>query len=83
MTTKHITRDGVTLKVRYPVTAKSRIFISIDDPNNRCVDNNYNGDYATIDLTIADVRKLHAHLTQILDLQDASKQAKNKTNGGN
>lgn len=40
--------------------------VSIEDPENRCTDNNYNGDYALIDLTIEQVKELHDYLTDIL-----------------
>ena len=62
----HIKNDGVTLEIDSP-KAPNTIAISIDNPNNQCVDNNYNGDYACMTLTLDNVRELHSHLTNILN----------------
>lgn len=62
----HIKNDGVILEIDSP-KASNTITICIDNPNNQCVDNNYNGDYACMTLTLDNVRELHTHLTNILN----------------
>ena len=44
---------------------KPCIEISID-ADNFCTDNNYNGDHASIDLTLTQVKELHDYLTCVL-----------------
>lgn len=37
------------------------------DVFNLCIDNNYNGDHASIDLTLEQVKELHSYLTDVLN----------------
>ena len=54
-------RAGTILKVA--VYEKNReLRISIDDPNNQCMSNNYEGDYAAIDLTFEQAKALSEFL---------------------
>lgn len=41
--------------------------VRIDDEGNLCTDNGYNGDHASIDLTLEQVKELHKYLTGILE----------------
>lgn len=42
------------------------IEVWIDDADNLCSDNAYNGDHAGIDLSIEQARELHSYLTEML-----------------
>lgn len=66
MKTERITNsDGSALEVEYYDNSYS-ITINVDDPTNLRMDNNYNGDFASVRLDAEQVRELHAHLTRIL-----------------
>ena len=45
---------------------RESIVISIDDPENCCTDNAYNGDSAAIELPLEDAKKLYEYLGEIL-----------------
>ena len=76
MASNYITSyNGASLEVEYYDNSHS-ITIYVSDPNNLCMDNNYNGDFAGINFNADQVRELHTHLTQIL----ASWEADNTTN---
>ena len=71
MSTERITNGEVTMEIEsYPNS--NIVTISIDDPTNLCMDNDYNGDHAGIELNLDDVRKLHAHLTKLLNEREQS-----------
>ena len=71
MTTERLTDDEVTMEIEsYPNS--NIVTIYIDDPTNLCMDNDYNGDHAAIELNLDNVRKLHAHLTKILNEREQS-----------
>ena len=71
MTTECITSyNGATLEVEYCSNSHG-ITIYVENPNNLCMDNNYNGDFASVRLDAEQVRELHAHLTRILTSWEA------------
>lgn len=37
------------------------------DADNFCTDNGYNGDHASMDLTLEQVKELHKYLTSVLE----------------
>lgn len=55
--------DDVTLEI---TDHGHCVNISIDDPNTLCMRNDYNGDFAQINLNPYCVRQLHAALTEIV-----------------
>lgn len=57
-------RSGTTLKVdAYEKNRELRI--SIDDPTNQCMSNNYEGDYAAIELTFEQAKALAQFLNNL------------------
>lgn len=57
-------RSGTTLKV--DAHEKNReLRISIDDPTNQCMSNNYEGDYAVIELTFEQAKALAQFLNNL------------------
>lgn len=57
-------RSGTTLKVdAYEKNRELRI--SIDDPTNKCMSNNYEGDYAAIELTFEQAKALAQFLNNL------------------
>lgn len=57
-------RSGTTLKVdAYEKNRELRI--SIDDPANKCMSNNYEGDYAAIELTFEQAKALAQFLNNL------------------
>lgn len=71
MTTERIINwRGATLEVEHYYNSRI-ITINVDDPTNLRMDNNYNGDSASVDFNAEQVRELHACLTQILATWEA------------
>ena len=64
--TLHITAGISCMSVHYYHCGKPCLEISID-ADNFCANNNYNGDHAGIDLTLAQVRELRDYLTRVLN----------------
>lgn len=70
MITKCIVNGGVTMGIESYETS-NEVTVYIDDPESLCMDNGYNGNYASIELSIDNVKELHAHLTKLLEVKGA------------
>lgn len=57
--------DNTCMALDYYFNDNPHMEVSID-VNNFCIDNNYDGDHASIDLTLAQVKELHNYLTEVL-----------------
>ena len=64
--TLHITAGSSCMSVHNYPCGNPCLDISID-VDNFCANNNYNGDHAGIDLTLAQVRELRDYLTCVLN----------------
>ena len=64
--TLNITAGFSCLSVQTYPRGNPYLVISID-ADDFCANNNYNGDHAYIDLTLAQVRELHDYLTCVLN----------------
>ena len=62
----HVSTLGTCLTVQHFSSGYPCVVIAIDT-DNLCVDNNYNGDHAYIDMTIEQVKELHDYLAVILE----------------
>ena len=65
MTTNRIVKHSATMEIEH-YDDSNTVTIYVDNPENLCMDNAYNGDHAMIELSIDDVKELHAYLTHIL-----------------
>ena len=55
-------------KLRIEVYSRSKgIYLSVDDPENKCDHNNYEGDYAAIELTYDQVKALSEFLNLVIN----------------
>lgn len=66
--TNHISlnTDNTCMTLDCYFSGKPFMEVSVENPENRTTDNNYNGDYALIDLTLEQVKELHNYLTDVL-----------------
>ena len=62
----NITAGSSCMSVHNYPRGNPRLVISID-VDDFCANNNYNGDHAYIDLTLAQVRELRDYLTRVLN----------------
>ena len=70
MTTNRIVKHSATMEIEH-YDDSDIVSIYVDNPDNLCTDNAYNGDHAIIDLSIGEVKELHAYLTAILEVRGA------------
>lgn len=57
--------DNTCMSLDCYFNGNPRMEVSIDT-ENFCTNNNYNGDHASIDLTLEQVKELHNYLTDVL-----------------
>ena len=69
-TNRIIVKHSATMEIEH-YDDSDIVTIYVDNPDNLCMDNAYNGDHATIDLSIEDAKELHAYLTEILKVRGA------------
>lgn len=65
---KRIIERNLTMQIERPANGRTAI-ISIDDPENLCEANAFNGDHAIMELSLAAVKELRDYLTEILELE--------------